>query len=75
MKIIVTINKEIEIDDRFEALVAIEEPDNYYELHEDFCNYLQEKLELPLGANATDTTSEWIEDAHTTDWRCCLFES
>lgn len=75
MKILVTIVKEIEIDDRFESLVAIEEPDNYHELHEEFCNLLQEQMEMPLGANATDTTAEWIEDAYTTDWRCCLLES
>jgi hypothetical protein len=75
MKILVTIVKEIEVDDCFEGLIDIEEPINYDELHEEFCNFLQEKMELPLGANATDTTTEWIEDAHTTDWRCCLLES
>lgn len=75
MKIFVTLVKEIEIDDHFSALVDIEEPDNYHELHTEFCDFLQEKFELPLGANATDTTTEWIEDAHTTDWRCCLLES
>lgn len=75
MKILVTVIKEIEIDNRFEGLVSIEEPDNYEELHRDFCNFLQEKLNLPLGANVTDTTAEWIEEAYTTDWRCCLLES
>lgn len=75
MKILVTVIKEIEIDDRFEALVGTEELDNYYELHKDFCNLLQEKFNLPLGANATDTTTEWIEDAYTTDWLHCLLES
>lgn len=75
MKIFVTIVKEIEVDDRFEGLVDIDEPVNYHELHEEFCNLLQEKMGLPLGANATDTTTEWIEDAYTTDWRCCLLES
>lgn len=75
MKILVTVIKEIEIDDRFKELVGTEELDNYYELHKDFCNLLQEKLNLPLGANATDTTTEWIEDAYTTDWLYCLLES
>lgn len=75
MKILVTVIKEIEIDDRFKELVGTEELDNYYELHKDFCNLLQGKLNLPLGANATDTTTEWIEDAYTTDWLYCLLES
>lgn len=75
MKVLVTVVKEIEVDDRFEGLIDIEEPINYHELHEEFCNHLQKKMGLPLGSNATDTTSEWIEDAYTTDWRCRLFES
>lgn len=75
MKIYVTIVKEIEVDDCFEGLVDIEEPINYHELHEEFCNLLQEKMELPLGASATETTTEWIEDAYTTDWFHCLLES
>lgn len=75
MKVIVTIAKVIEVDDRFEGLVDIDEPVNYHELHQEFCDLLQEKMKLPLGANATDTTTEWIEDAYDEDWRCCLFES
>jgi hypothetical protein len=77
MKVFVTIIKEIEVDDRFKSLVDIDEPEplNYHELHEEFCTLLQEKMELPLGSNATDTTTEWIEDAHTEDWLHCLFES
>jgi hypothetical protein len=75
MKVFVTIVKEIEVDDRFKGLVDIEEPTNYYELHKEFCNLLQEKMELSLGANATDTTTEWIEDVCTEDWRPCLLES
>jgi hypothetical protein len=75
MKIFVTIVKEIEVDDRFEGLADIDEPINYHELHKEFCDFLQEKMKLPLGANATDTTTEWIEDAYTKDWRNCLFES
>lgn len=75
MKVFVTITKEIEVDDRFEGLVDIDEPINYHELHKEFCNLLQERMGLPLGSNATDTTTEWIEDAYTEDWRCCLLES
>ena len=69
MKMYVMVCKEIDIPEKFEALVNYEDDDfSNYELHEELCNYVVEKVGLPLAGNAKYDDKEWIESVLDEYW-------
>jgi hypothetical protein len=61
--------KEIEAPEKFEALINYEDDDfSNYELHEELCNLVVEKVGLPLAGNAEYDDKEWIESVLDEYW-------
>jgi hypothetical protein len=69
MKMYAMICKEIEVPEKFEALINYENDDfANYKLHAELCNYVVEKVGLPLAGNAENDTEEWIESVLDEHW-------
>ena len=69
MKMYVMVCKEIEVPEKFEALVNYESDDfANYKLHAELCNYVAEKVGLPFAGNAESDTEEWIESVLDEHW-------
>lgn len=73
MKMYVMICKEIEVPEKFEALINHEDDDvSYDELHEELCDYVAEKTGLPLAGDAEYNTPEWIETVADEYWHTII---
>lgn len=73
MKMYVMVCKEIEVPEKFEDLINYEEEDfSNYELHKELCDYVTEKVGLPLAGNAKNDTEEWIESVLDEYWNTII---
>ena len=76
MKVYVMVCQEVEISDKFSQLIDCADFDDFdgeemefdFQLHQEFCNYISEKVHLPLGSNATINDTQWIESVATKKW-------
>ena len=59
MRVIVVISREVEVPDKFLSLMN-DECENYFELHQEFCEYIPKVLDMPL---STDITNGFIGDS------------
>lgn len=53
MKVIVIISRDVEVPDKFLPLVDDVDGD-YFELHQEFCEYIPKTLGLPLSSNVEE---------------------
>lgn len=73
MKMYVMVCKEIEVPEKFEALINHGDDDfSNYKLHAELCDYVAEKTDLPLAGNAKSDTKEWIESVLDEYWHIVI---
>ena len=59
MRVIVVISREVEVPDKFLPLMN-DECENYFELHQEFCEYIPKVLNTPL---SNDVANGFVEDS------------